>query len=219
MNEIVNNKVNLCDSCSQVYPDCTSKPENVYFGDGIGHDNICACSEYRPSTQPQLEDCPIYGGMCGYPSNLCYECPRHEGAKEQPQWWTEGLQPFAQPQSTMGQVTDAVQSTKDCISRQAAIDALEEIDCSDGDGLSALKCDAVDDAIVTIKALPSAQQKRKKGRWIYGEHDIAMCDGYRCDKCGFFVPWDYKFKFIDFINDYHFCPNCGSDMRGNTDEI
>lgn len=138
MNEIVNNKVNLCDSCSQVYPDCTSKPENVYFGDGIGHDNICACSEYRPKTcgdgdtisrqdtvdviasmiayhktlddaywyvkddapsaQPQLDTCPIYGGMCGYPSNLCYECPRHEGAKEQPQWWTEGLQPFAQPQ-------------------------------------------------------------------------------------------------------------------------
>lgn len=53
VNEIVNNKVNLCDSCSQVYPDCTSKPENVYFGDGIGHDNICACSEYRPSAQPQ----------------------------------------------------------------------------------------------------------------------------------------------------------------------
>lgn len=52
MNEINNNKVNLCDSCSQVYPDCTSKPEDVYFGDGVGHDNICACSEYRPSAQP-----------------------------------------------------------------------------------------------------------------------------------------------------------------------
>ena len=50
-----------------------------------------------PSAQPQLDTCPIYGGMCGYPSNLCYECPRHEGAKERPQWWTEGLQPFAQP--------------------------------------------------------------------------------------------------------------------------
>lgn len=50
-----------------------------------------------PSAQLQLEECPIYGGMCGYPSNLCYECPRHEGAKERPQWWTAGLQPFAQP--------------------------------------------------------------------------------------------------------------------------
>lgn len=77
---------------------------------------------------------------------------------------------------------------------------------------------ALYETVRAIKAIPSAQPERKKGRWIYGEHDIAMCDGYRCDKCGFFVPWDYKFKFIDFINDYHFCPNCGSDMRGEDDE-
>lgn len=56
--------------------------------------------------------------------------------------------------------------------------------------------------------------ERKKGKWIYGEHDTAMCDGYRCDKCGFFVPWDYRFTFIDFINDYHFCPGCGAKMGG-----
>lgn len=59
-----------------------------------------------PSAEPQLEECPIYGGMCGYPSNLCYECPRHEGAKERPQWWTEGLQPFAQPQRIKGRWYD-----------------------------------------------------------------------------------------------------------------
>ena len=57
--------------------------------------------EALPSAQPQLEECPIYGGMCGYPSNLCYECPRHGGAHEKPLWWTAGLQPFTQPQSTM----------------------------------------------------------------------------------------------------------------------
>lgn len=55
-----------------------------------------------PSAQPQLDTCPIYGGMCGYPSNLCYECPRHGGAHEKPLWWTEGLQPFAQPQRSRG---------------------------------------------------------------------------------------------------------------------
>ena len=108
----------------------------------------------------------------------------------------------------------------DLISRQAAIDALGEKplvwdDFSDFDlGKAAQWSDDVD----AIKALPTAQPQRKKGRWIYREHDIAMCDGYRCDKCGFFVPWDYKFTFIDFINDYHFCPNCGSDMRGEDDE-
>lgn len=58
---------------------------------------------------------------------------------------------------------------------------------------------------------------RPQGEWIYGEHDVAMCDGYRCDRCGFFVPWDYEHKFIDFISDYNFCPYCGADMRGEQD--
>ena len=66
--------------------------------------------ENLPSAQPQLDTCPIYGGMCGYPSNLCYECPRHEGAKERPQWWTEGLQPFAQPQRMKGRWIDVTKT-------------------------------------------------------------------------------------------------------------
>jgi len=43
----------------------------------------------------------------------------------------------------------------DMISRQAALDALEGIDCSDGVGISTLKCDTVNDAITVIKALPT----------------------------------------------------------------
>lgn len=46
--------------------------------------------------------------------------------------------------------------TDDLISRQAALDAIEKIDCSDGVGISSLKCEAVDDAVTAIKALPSA---------------------------------------------------------------
>ena len=64
--------------------------------------------------------------------------------------------------------------------------------------------------------MPSAD--RPQGEWIYGEHNVAMCDGYRCNRCDFFVPWDYEHKFIDFINDYHFCPNCGAKMKGADDE-
>ena len=71
-------------------------------------------------------------------------------------------------------------------------------------------------AIREIKRLPSAD--RPQGEWIYGEHDVAMCDGYRCDRCGFFVPWDYEHKTIDFINDYKFCPSCGARMKGADDE-
>ena len=37
---------------------------------------------FMPPAQPeQLEQCPIYGGMCAYPSGQCYDCPRHAGAK------------------------------------------------------------------------------------------------------------------------------------------
>lgn len=43
---VKNNGVNLCDSCYNEYPDCSA--ENVLFGDGVGKDNICCCSEYCP---------------------------------------------------------------------------------------------------------------------------------------------------------------------------
>lgn len=64
-----------------------------------------------------------------------------------------------------------------------------------------------------IDAMPTIQPKR--GRWIYCEDSTADCvDGYRCDQCGFFVPWDYKHKSIDYIKDYNFCPMCGSYNGG-----
>ena len=68
-----------------------------------------------------------------------------------------------------------------------------------------------------IKQLPSAQPERKRGKWIYGEDEYGI-DGYHCDKCGFFVPWDYAHKFINYIEDYNFCPGCGADMREVDDE-
>ena len=68
-----------------------------------------------------------------------------------------------------------------------------------------------------IKQLPSAQPERKRGKWIYGEDEYGI-DGYHCDKCGFFVLWDYAHKFINYIEDYNFCPGCGADMREVDDE-
>ena len=96
----------------------------------------------------------------------------------------------------------------DLISRQAAIDAVRMVI---GDNRSISVCDA-------IKQLPPIQlAEPKRGRWLYCEDTTADCvDGYRCDQCGFFVPWDYRHKSIDYIKDYNFCPHCGSDMRGMT---
>ena len=46
---ILNNKVNLCDSCEQTIPNCDAASDDMIFGDGVGYDNVCACSKYRPT--------------------------------------------------------------------------------------------------------------------------------------------------------------------------
>ena len=67
--------------------------------------------------------------------------------------------------------------------------------------------------ISLINSMPAVEAEPvRHGKWIYGEHEIAMCDGYRCSKCGYFVPWDYGHKSIDYINEYHYCPSCGAKM-------
>lgn len=72
-------------------------------------------------------------------------------------------------------------------------------------------------SIQAIRKLPTIESEREKSEWIYTKHDVAMCDGYICDQCGFFVPWDYSHKSIDFIKDYHYCPSCGKGMRVDYD--
>lgn len=61
--------------------------------------------------------------------------------------------------------------------------------------------------------------EQKTGKWIYCEDEDAQCvDGYRCDQCGFFAPWDYEHKSPYFIEEYLYCPSCGSRMKGENDE-
>ena len=43
--KIENNKINLCESCFNHPANCHSV---VYFGDGIGNDNVCCCNNYLP---------------------------------------------------------------------------------------------------------------------------------------------------------------------------
>lgn len=104
-------------------------------------------------------------------------------------------------------------NSSDCISRQAAIDAIHCDITITGRQNAELVAATIGAFADRIKALPSAQPQRMRGKWTYGEDEYGI-DGYHCDKCGFFAPWDYTHKFINFIKDYHFCPNCGADMRG-----
>ena len=96
--------------------------------------------------------------------------------------------------------------SKDIISRQAAIEVVQNRHMM----LSKEKVLLIND----LEKLPPAEPKRIRGKWIYGEDSMADCvDGYRCDQCGFFVPWDYQHKSIDYIKDYNLCPNCGAKME------
>lgn len=89
---------------------------------------------------------------------------------------------------------------RDLIDRQAAIDEFYMATCN---------VDKVEWAENVLKRVPSAE---RKGHWIYGEDEYGI-DGYHCDKCGFFVPWDYAHTFINYIEDYNLCPSCGARME------
>ena len=73
----------------------------------------------------------------------------------------------------------------DCISRQDAINALENIDCSDGIGISTVKCDVVEDVINAINTLPSAQPETHDKRTETHACDCierqAAIDAISCD--------------------------------------
>lgn len=45
--EVLNNSINLCDSCKYDFPECPSGKDDVLFGDGKGNDNICCCNKYQ----------------------------------------------------------------------------------------------------------------------------------------------------------------------------
>ena len=98
----------------------------------------------------------------------------------------------------------------DCISRQAAIDALGEkpLAWTDGEYELALQQQWESD-VDAIKAVPSAQPKRKKGRWIGEPKDgiEAMFFNPKCSVCGF-----------ESAEVKNYCPMCGADMRGDADE-
>ena len=105
---------------------------------------------------------------------------------------------------------------KNCISRQAAIDAIEEyadrlqmVDWKENPGVP-YKAYALNWCINTIRDLPSAQPERKKGTWINEGRII------RCNKCkiGYATVKGMKSALT-----YNFCPNCGADMRGEQDEM
>ena len=95
----------------------------------------------------------------------------------------------------------------DTISRQAAIDAIEKAMCEDGFRSSTGLIHKTT-AYEVIRHLPSAQPERKRGHWIEVDDDLIRG---KCSVCG----WEAHLYEDDVVG-MDFCPNCGADMRGDS---
>ena len=94
------------------------------------------------------------------------------------------------------------------ISLQAAIDALQKImDKSAKGEIGSFYNTVIVRNIEILESLPPAQPERK-GKWIKEEREEWFTDyPYKCTNCE-------KYSMVR----YHFCPNCGADMRCEQEE-
>ena len=110
--------------------------------------------------------------------------------------------------------TNLAEVDTDCISRQAAIDAIHCDITITGRQNAELVAATIGAFADRIKALPSAQPKR--GLWIDDGSEL----GCQCSQCGKTLD-----EYINCGTEYmtlteipKFCPNCGADMRGEQDD-
>lgn len=90
----------------------------------------------------------------------------------------------------------------DLISRQDAIDALNELNCF------GYVEEAFEQLAEKIMSVPSAQQKGKWKKEVLGSTSgYGTTVMYQCSECEQMA-----------ISKYKFCPNCGADMRKGDEE-
>ena len=94
----------------------------------------------------------------------------------------------------------------DYISRWDAINAIQEHFTEDGfrgykDGQKMLD---------RINAIPAADvRENKRGKW----DDKKVAFYFKCSECGCCVRAFAGEVFLDYAQEWNFCPNCGADMR------
>lgn len=94
----------------------------------------------------------------------------------------------------------------DLIDRQAAISVVG-FAMADSPSITREDWNAIFDA---LEGVPSAQPERKKGKWIVDDEfiDCSVCRREKWSR----VPYE------DLVKRFRYCPKCGADMRGVTDE-
>lgn len=107
----------------------------------------------------------------------------------------------------------------DCISRQVAIDALDEQIEQCNKALCSFYISPKDEYAIKVERasleaykeqlenMPTAQPERKTGRWIFGFNNQYLEKYYYCSNCG-------CRKYEEEEPSDYFCSNCGADMRG-----
>ena len=113
----------------------------------------------------------------------------------------------------------------DLISRQEAIEAIDEVDFYSLNKFGKLVSGATgveeafykaSDVYKALESIPSADKVGQVGKWIM------KCSGdgwndyfdFTCPKCG----KKYKKDRDDILYDSNYCPNCGARMERRTDE-
>ena len=110
--------------------------------------------------------------------------------------------------------------TKKYIDADMAISALDRAVCDycvcPCDKPYSKKCNAVDNysaGIRVIEDLPTADVREN----VHGEWIRIYSGNYKCSSCGDWWGWDGDGE-NEMIQDFKYCPNCGSRMKGIKDE-
>ena len=122
----------------------------------------------------------------------------------------------------------------DLISRQATIDALDEIrhalweidipsptvpEYIEHHEQIQSVWKLLDKKQKELYVLPSAQPERKRGKWIErNPQNSDKCRLIECDQCGFSHIVGFNVPYEHWIENRNFCERCGADMREEKDE-
>ena len=97
---------------------------------------------------------------------------------------------------------------EDAVGRQAVMKAIDKW-YENNNQLLLNNC--IEDLIVDVMELTSVQPKAKTGRWIrLPKNGLSGLPWYECSECE-------KERCIAMLRDFNYCPNCGAEMKGDTE--